>query len=118
MSPADLARFGRRLSSVDPQGSGLYSCVFLCLQVGSFRSKLLFNGNGCCSGALVLYGLSTTTSRVSTTISFAQFQGGRGDDGDVPSSRSVLVIIARWSMDLDVIFIISGIRYTIMVDDE
>jgi hypothetical protein len=31
---------------------------------------------------------------------------------------SVLVAVARWSMDLDVIFIIFGIRCTIMIDDE
>ena len=31
---------------------------------------------------------------------------------------SLLVLVARWSMDLDVIFIISGIRCTAMIEDE
>ena len=31
---------------------------------------------------------------------------------------SVLVVVARWSADLDVIFIISGVRCTAMIDDE
>ena len=30
---------------------------------------------------------------------------------------SVLVVVARWSMDLDVIFI-SGVRCTAMIEDE
>jgi hypothetical protein len=51
VSPADLVGFGRRLSSVDPLGSGLRSSASMCLQVGSFRSTLLFIGGGCSSGA-------------------------------------------------------------------
>ena len=31
---------------------------------------------------------------------------------------SLLVVVARWSMDLDVIFIISGIRCTAMIENE
>ena len=31
---------------------------------------------------------------------------------------SVLVVVARWSTDLNVIFIISGIRCTAMIEDE
>ena len=31
---------------------------------------------------------------------------------------SVLVVIARWSTDLDVIFIISSARCTTMIEDE
>ena len=31
---------------------------------------------------------------------------------------SVLVGVARWSMDLDVNFIISGVRCTAMIEDE
>ena len=30
----------------------------------------------------------------------------------------VLVVVARWSMDLDVIFIISSVRCTAMIEDE
>ena len=31
---------------------------------------------------------------------------------------SVIVVVARWSMNLDVIFIISSVRCTIMIEDE
>ena len=44
------------------------------------------------------------------------------DGGAMTAARlrlaSVLVVIARWSMDLDVIFIISGVRCTVMIEDE
>ena len=30
----------------------------------------------------------------------------------------VLVVVARWSMDLDIIFIISGVHCTAMIEDE
>jgi hypothetical protein len=30
----------------------------------------------------------------------------------------VLVVVARWSTDLNVIFIISGVRCTAMIEDE
>ena len=45
-----------------------------------------------------------------------------GDGGAMTAARlrlaSVLVVVVRWSMDLDVIFIISGIRCTAMIEDE
>ena len=45
-----------------------------------------------------------------------------GDGGPMTAARlrlaSVPVVVARWSMDLDVIFIISGIRCTAMIGDE
>ena len=31
---------------------------------------------------------------------------------------SVLIVVARWFTDLDIIFIISDVRYTIMIEDE
>ena len=47
---------------------------------------------------------------------------GFGDGGVMTGARlrlaSMLVVIARWSTDLDVIFIISGIRCTTMIDDD
>ena len=47
---------------------------------------------------------------------------GSGDGGAMTAARlrlaSVLVVVARWSTDLDVIFIISGIRCTAMIEDE
>jgi hypothetical protein len=80
VSPADL-------SSVDLLGSGYCSSIFVCLRVGSFRSTLFFIGGGCCSVALFLWSLSTTTSRLSTTTSFARLRRGRGDNGAAPSAR-------------------------------
>ena len=45
-----------------------------------------------------------------------------GDGGAMTAARlrlaSVLVVVARWSMNLDVIFIISGVRCTAMIEDE
>ena len=47
---------------------------------------------------------------------------GSDDGGAMTAARlwlaSVLVIVARWSMNLDVIFIIFGIRCTAMMEDE
>ena len=46
---------------------------------------------------------------------------GSGDGGAMTAARlrlaSVLVVVARWSTDLDVIFI-SGVRCTAMIEDE
>ena len=46
---------------------------------------------------------------------------GSGDGGAMTAARlrlaSVLVVVARWSMILDVIFI-SGIHCTTMIEDE
>jgi hypothetical protein len=51
-----------------------------------------------------------------------QVLSGSGDGGAMTATRlllaSVLVVIARWSMDLDVIFIISGVRCAAMIEDE
>ena len=45
-----------------------------------------------------------------------------GDGGAMTAARlrlaSVLVVVARWSTDLDVISIISSIRCTAMIEDE
>ena len=45
-----------------------------------------------------------------------------GDGGTMTAARlrlaSVMIVFARWFMDLDVIFIISGIHCTAMVEDE
>lgn len=45
-----------------------------------------------------------------------------GDGGAMTAARlrlaSVLVVVARWSTDLGVVFIISGIRCTIVIEDE
>ena len=47
---------------------------------------------------------------------------GSGEGGAMTAARlqltSVLIVVARWSMNLDVFFIISGVRCTIMIEDE
>ena len=47
---------------------------------------------------------------------------GSGDGGAMTAARlrlaSVLVVVARWSTDLDVIFIISRLRCTTMIEDK
>ena len=47
---------------------------------------------------------------------------GFGEGGAMTAARlrlaSVLVVVARWSTDLDVIFNISSVRYTTMIEDE
>ena len=47
---------------------------------------------------------------------------GSGKGGAMTAARlrlaSVLVVVARWSTDLDVIFIISTARCTTMIEDE
>ena len=55
MSPADL-------SLVDLHESRRCLSTFVCLQFGSFQSTFIFIGGGCCSGVLVLWGLSMETS--------------------------------------------------------
>jgi hypothetical protein len=67
-------------------------------RVTLFRSTIVIIGNGCCRGALVLWGLSTTTSRLTTTTSsitanFAQ------------KLALVFVVIARRSKNIFVIYI-------------
>ena len=47
---------------------------------------------------------------------------GSGEGGAMTAARlrlaSMLVVVARWSMDLDVIFIISSVRDIAMMNDE
>lgn len=47
---------------------------------------------------------------------------GSGEGGAIMAAHlrlaSLLVVLARWSMNLDVIFIISCIRCTVMIEDE
>jgi hypothetical protein len=57
-----------------------------------------------------------------TTYKLQQLFPDSGDGGAITAARrrlaSLLVVVAWWSMDLDVIFIISGARYTVMIEDE
>ena len=111
MSPVDL-------SLVDLYGSVRHSSTFACILVGFFPSMLLFIGDSCCSGALVPWGLSTTTFRLSTTTSFVRLRRGRAAAAACFQLASVLVVVVRWSTDLDVIFIISGVHYTSRIEDK
>jgi hypothetical protein len=72
VSPADPTRFGQCLSTMDLLGSSLRSSTFVCLRVGIFQSTHLFISDGCCFGASVLWGFSTTTFRLSTTTRFVR----------------------------------------------
>ena len=51
-----------------------------------------------------------------------QILPGSDEEGAMTAARlrlaSVLVVVARWSTNLDVIFIISGIRCTAIIEDE
>jgi hypothetical protein len=77
-------------------------------------------GDGCCSGVLVLWDLSTTTSCLSTTICLLR-QGlpHSGDGGARTAVRLrlmlVFVVIAWWSEYLFIIFF--GAISTSVVDD-
>ena len=66
------------------------SSLFVYVRVSSdwiFLIYVILICGGCCSGALVLRGLSTTTSRLSTTTSCARLRRWRADDGGAPSAR-------------------------------
>ena len=110
MSPADL-------SLVDLLGSRRCSSTFVCLRVESFQPTLFFIGGGCCSGALVLWALAR---RLSDCL-LQQVVPDSGDEWAMTAARlrlaSVLIVVVRWSTDLDVIFI-SGVRCTAMIKDE
>jgi len=71
-SSANLMGFSWCCSSVDFLGSSISVSFFVCLHIESFWSLLLFIGHGFYSCALVLCGLVTMTSRLSTTKSLAQ----------------------------------------------
>ena len=64
--------------------------------------------------------LSTTTSRLSTTC-LQQVLPGSSEGGAMTVARrrlaSMLVVDARWTTDLDVIFIISDPRCTTIIDN-
>ena len=97
---------------------GLHSSSFVFPYVRSFQYTSLFISNGCCSGALVLFGLTKTTSRLSTTTSFS----GLAREGMMMAARlwlvSGLVVIIRLFTDMDVFFITIRIHFTTMIEYE
>ena len=106
------------LSLVDLLGSVCRSSLFVCLQVGSFRSILLFNDDGYSFDALVLQALAQQLLH----YLLQQVLPGSGEEGATTAARlrlaSVLVVVARWSTDLNVIFIISSVRCITMIKGE
>ena len=102
-------------------GSGPSSCSSVCFQVWLFRSMVLVIGDGCCSDALVLQGLSTTTFHLSTTssstlTSFPSFGDGGARTAACLRLGPTFVVVARWSKDLFIIFVIFDVLCT-NVDD-
>ena len=93
----------------------LRSCVF-----GLDLSDLCYSSSAAVA-VLVRWSYGTLTRRLPDYL-LQQVVPDSGDEGAMAAARlrlaSVLVVVARWSMDLDVIFIISGIRCTAMIEDE
>ena len=107
MSLADLTRFGRWLSLVDPLGSGLCSCVFKL-----DLSDLKFSSSAAVA-VLGRWSCGTLARRLPDCL-LQQVVPDSGERGAMTAARlrlaPVLVFVARWSMNLDVIFIIFGVR--------
>jgi hypothetical protein len=95
-------------------------CLVVWFQVHLFQSTVVIINDGCSSGALVLWGLGTTTSCLSITTSSTTTSFASGDGGARTEVRLrlalVFVVVARWSSDLFVIFITFG-TLCIVVDD-
>ena len=93
----------------------LCSCVF-----GLDPSDLHFSSSATVA-VLVRWSYGALARRLSDCL-LQQVVPDSGDGGVMTAARlwlaSVLVIVARWSMNLDVIFIISCIRCTVMIEDE
>ena len=89
---------------MDLLGSSRSSATFECFSVGSFRSILLFNDDGYSFDALVLQALAQQLLH----YLLQQVLPGSDKGGPMAAAHlrlaSVLVVVARWSMDLDVIF--------------
>ena len=104
MSPADLVRFGRWLSLVDPLESGLCSYVFRL-----DPSDLNFTSSAAVV-VLVRWSYGDLARRHHDSL-LQQVVPSSGEGGAMTAALLrivlVLVVVARWSMSLDVIFIIS-----------
>ena len=79
---------------LDPVFVRLHTCVYR-LDPSDPR---FFISDGCCSGLLVLSGLSTATFRLPTTKRFSRLRWGRGDDAGATLAHLVLAVISKWSM--------------------
>ena len=115
----------RRISR-DSVGAGLrWICldpvfVRLCLGVYRFDSSDLHSSSAAVA-VLVRWFYGALARRLPDCL-LQQVVPDSGGGGAMTSARhrlaSMLVVVARWSMNLDVIFIISGVRCTVMIEDE
>ncbi|XBI09700.1 hypothetical protein VPH35_137192 [Triticum aestivum] len=91
----------------------LFVCICVCMQVGSFRSTLLFISGSCCSGALVYMALA----RRLPECLLQQGLPGSSEGGVMTAARlrlaSMIVVVIRWSTDLDVFFTSSTLCTTL-----
>ena len=103
------------LANINTHRSGLRSSKFVCLQIVSFGSTLLFIGDGFCSGALIPWGLSTIIFWV-----LKQSLPGSGKGGTMTMARlwltAVLLVVARWATDLNITFTSCVLCTTLTVD--
>ena len=93
----------------------LRSCVF-----GLNPSNLRYSSSAAVA-VLVRWSYGALARRLPDCL-LQQVVPDSGDGGAMTAARlrlaSVLVVVARWSTDLDVIFIISSVRCTTMIEDE
>ena len=106
---------GLRWISLDPVFVRLHSC-------GSrFDLSNLQLSSSAMVAALVCWSFGVLARRLPDCL-LQQGLPDSGDGGAMTAARlrlaPVLVVVAMWSTDLNVIFIISGICCTIMIDDE
>ena len=92
--------------------------MFVCLRIGSFDLRYPSLAT---VAVLVGWSYGTLARRLPDCL-LQQVVPDSGEEGAMTAARlrlaSVLVVVARWSMDRDVIFIISGVRCTVMIEDE
>ena len=95
--------------------------VRLCLRVFRLDLSDLRHSSSAAVAVLLRWSYEALTRRLPDCL-LQQAVPDSGDGGAMTATRlrlaSVLVVAARWSMDLDVIFIISGIRCTAMIEDK
>ena len=107
--------FGRRLSSVDPVFVRLCLCVY---KLDPFN--LHFSSSAMVAG-LVRWSYVDVARRLPDCL-LQQGLPGSGDGGVMTSAHlrltPVTAVIARWSKDLDVIYVISSVLCTALTVDE
>ena len=108
------------LSLVDLFGFVCRSSMFVCLHFRLDYSDLRYSSLAAVA-VLVRWSYGALARRLPDSL-LQQVVSGSGEGGAMTAARlrlaSVLVVIARWFMNLDVIFIISGVHCTVMIEDE